>query len=456
MLLGTACAPLARGVGSQPPTLVLTFANPLDDHRHLQPIADTVERLSAGSMQIEFDDRTHRDRPDTEPAIIDEVVTGRFDMGWVAQRPWPERGIKAFDALVAPLLIDSYPLEGAVLGDPIADEMLAALEGTGVVGLGIVPGPIRYVATRDEPVLDLGSLQGMTVATDDTSIAKDALETLGAKTTKEMPLGGADLTGAGAVIQQLPSIEGNRYDLEMPHVTGLALWPRPVIVIMNKPRFDSLSNDQRAWLVEGIDAAVADQLAALPTADAQAIEHMCENGTTIASPTEEQRDAFTAAIQPAYERLSADPLTGRAIDRILELKAGLAPAQPLPACDSGTTPVASSVDGVGFPEGRYVADVSPEEQQAAWERFDVPLDQREICPCKYEGTFADGKWTTTDGTLEFSFAGDHVTIRDGLWSLTVRWAYDPQTRELTFSEPRGGVGPGDYTVCCAVPWVKVE
>ena len=108
-------------------------------------------------MQIEFDDFVHRDRPDTESAIIDDVVAGRYDMAWVAQRPWPERGIHAFDALVAPLLIDTYALEGAVLADPIVDEMLSALDGSGVVGLGIVPGPIRYAATREEPLLDLES-----------------------------------------------------------------------------------------------------------------------------------------------------------------------------------------------------------------------------------------------------------------------------------------------------------
>ena len=146
-------------------------------------------------MQIEFDDFVHRDRPDTESAIIDDVVAGRYDMAWVAQRPWPERGIRAFDALVAPLLIDTYALEGAVLADPIADEMLAALDGSGVVGLGIVPGPIRYAATREEPLLDLTSLEGETVAIDDTAVAVDALDTLGVKTTR-MPMGGADLSGS--------------------------------------------------------------------------------------------------------------------------------------------------------------------------------------------------------------------------------------------------------------------
>ena len=39
--------------------------------------------------------------------------------------------------------------------------------------------------------------------------------------------------------------------------------------------------------------------------------------------------------------------------------------------------------------------------------------------------------------------------------MTVRWTYDPQTRELTLSEPVGG-SPGDYVVCCAEPFIKQE
>ena len=449
-LVGSACAQVPRGVGSQPAKLVLTFANGLDQHRELQAIADTVERLSAGSMQIEFDDYVHRDRPDTESAIIDDVVAGRYDMAWVPQRPWPERGIHAFDALVAPLLIDTYPLEGAVLADPIVDEMLAALDGSGVVGLGIVPGPIRYAATRSEPALDLESLKGMTVAIDDTAVAEDALETLGAKATKKMTLGGADLSGADAVIQQLGSIAGNRYDLEMPHVTGLGLWPRPVIVIIGKPRFDALSSDQRAWLAQAVDAAVADQLAALPTADVQAIEHMCENGTTFASPTADQRAAFAAAIEPVYERLGTDPFTARAVTRIQELKASTAPAGALPPCDLGSKAAPSTAAGVGFPDGTYAMDASCEELQAFWESNQTPVEFRGECPGHGEFTLKDGKWTEWYGERwTYAFVGDHVKLGD----FTLRWTYDG--KQVTFSEIEGG-RPDDAVVWTIKPYARVD
>ena len=110
----------------------------------------------------------------------------------------------------------------------------------------------------------------------------------------------------------------------------------------------------------------------------------------------------------------------------------------------------------GIPEGRYAADVSAEEQQAAWDRFAVPLDQREVCPCHYEFTYKDGVATATDGyKFDFSVVGDHMTVDDGRFQMTVRWAFDPQTRELTLSEPHGGA-PGDHTVFCTKPFVKLD
>ena len=379
MLVVGACASVPRGVGSQPAKLVLTFANALDGHKELQAIADTVERLSAGSMQIKIDDMVNRDRPNTESATIDDVVAGRYDMAWVAQRPWPERGIHAFDALVAPVLIDTYALEGAVLADPIADDMLASPGRLRRRGPGDRTRSDPICRDTQEPLLDLASVRGKTVAIDDTAVTTDALGTLGAK-TQRMTLGGADLTGADAVVQQLPSIKGNRYDQQMPNVSGIGLWPRPVIVIMGKPRFDGLSTDQRAWLAQGIDAAVSDQLAALPRADGDAIASMCENGTTFASPSADQRRASAAAIQPVYERLGADPFTARAIARIQELKAGSAPAEALPSCDLAAKPAPSRVEGVGFPDGTYAAAVSCEELQAFWASHQTPVNFRRRVP----------------------------------------------------------------------------
>lgn len=433
-----ACAPVPRGIGSQPATVELTFANGLDGHTELQALADTVQRASGGSMQISFKDMANRDRPDTEPATLDDVVAGRYDMAWVAQRPWPARGVKAFDALVAPSLIDTYALEGAVLGDPIVDEMLAAVQGSGVVGLGIIPGPIRYAASKDEALLTPGGYGGRTVAIDDTAVGEDAIRALGGTPTAIPP--SHTLDGADAVVQQLGSIVGNRYHHEMPFVSGLALWPRPVIVIIGKPRYDSLSDEQRTWLRQGIDAVIADQLRALPNADSDAIGRLCDDGATIASPDAEQIAAFEAAFEPVIDRLDADALTARAVARIRELKAALPLATALTACDVAASSEPPGTTGAGFPDGTYEAPASCEELQAFWQSHETPSDDRIPCPIVLGFTLKDGKWTENYGEQwTYAFFGDHVKLGD----FTLRWAYDGTG--VTFSDIQGG-NPDDASV----------
>ena len=142
-----ACAPVPRGIGSQPATVELTFANPLDGHTELQALADTVQRASGGSMRISFKDMVNRDRPDTEPTTHRRRRGRALRHGLGGPAAVAGAWGKAFDALVAPVLIDTYALEGAVLGDPIVDEMLAALQGSWRGRSRDRPGPIRYAAS---------------------------------------------------------------------------------------------------------------------------------------------------------------------------------------------------------------------------------------------------------------------------------------------------------------------
>ncbi len=128
------------------------------------------------------------------------------------------------------------------------ETMLAGLEGTGLVGLGILPGPLRRVAMAEGGFRAPGDLRGKLVGIQESEIATMTFEALGA-TTKSHAIGGAVLGGEDAVEQQLGSVVGNRYHKDLPHVTvDLALWPRPVILFANKARFDSLSSEQQTAL----------------------------------------------------------------------------------------------------------------------------------------------------------------------------------------------------------------
>ena len=143
LALMVGCSPISRGVGSQPAAITFTLAAAFEQNTELQPFVDAVARLSDGTMQIAFKPNIHKGEDATESSLLDDVAAGSYDMTWTAQRPWPARGDKAFDALVAPFLVDSYDLERAILEDPIAQQMITSVKGSGLVGIAL-PGPLRH------------------------------------------------------------------------------------------------------------------------------------------------------------------------------------------------------------------------------------------------------------------------------------------------------------------------
>ena len=96
----------------------------------------------------------------------------------------------SFDALHAPLLIDSYALERKALESPLVREMLDGLEPLGVVGLGILPGPLRKPLGVSRLVRP-ADYAGKTLAFQRSRVAERTLRALGAR--------GAEIPSAGAI-----------------------------------------------------------------------------------------------------------------------------------------------------------------------------------------------------------------------------------------------------------------
>jgi TRAP-type C4-dicarboxylate transport system substrate-binding protein len=448
-LVVTACAaPPGRGVGSQPASIVLSLANGNDGYDLLQQFADGAAAATGGTITIEFKDSVHRGEPAYESAIIDDVAAGTYDLGWAAPRPWHGKGVTSFDALMAPFLIDSYALQAAVLESGLEQEMLAGLDGTGLVGLGILPGPLRRVATAEGTFRAPGDLRGKVVGIQDAEIAARTFEALGAS-TKDIPSGGT-VDGVDAVEQQLGSIVGNRYHKDLPHVTvDLALWPRPVILFANKARFDSLSRDQQTALRAAAKPLLASTTAGLETEDATALAELCADGADIVVAGTDAAAALLTTVKPLYDELEKDAATASMVKRIAEMKAGIPTVAANTSCPSTASPAPQTAGG--FPEGTYEARLSCEELKAFWAAHpELKVADQFPCPMVMGFTLKDNKWVENYGeSWKFSFFGDHVQ----LGNFTMRWSWDG--KQVTFSEIQGGE-PGDAQAWTTQPFVKLD
>src|SRR5919197_2480540 len=122
--------------------VVLTMANGNVPSIELDPFAKAVARLSGGTLAIRFHNAWREGTTDYERGIIRDVAPGRADLGWVGTRAFDDVGVRAFDALHAPLLVDSYGAERRGVGGPPPRPMPGAVP-PGLAGIGVLPGPMR-------------------------------------------------------------------------------------------------------------------------------------------------------------------------------------------------------------------------------------------------------------------------------------------------------------------------
>jgi TRAP-type transport system periplasmic protein len=204
-------APDRAGGNLDTPATVLTLAEVNDSPpAQLTAWIKAVQDLSHGSIRIELKNLWHVDESGNEVQTIRDVERGKADMAWVGARVMDRVGVTSFQALLAPMLVDSYDLETSVFQDGIPAQMVAGVEAAGVVGIGVLPGPMRKVMGIAKPFLTPTDFAGARIADQDSALTQLTLHTLGA-TAVPVP-GGAKLRGVDGYEQQLESIAGNRYD----------------------------------------------------------------------------------------------------------------------------------------------------------------------------------------------------------------------------------------------------
>jgi hypothetical protein len=69
----------------------------------------SVDEISDGMLRIEIAEEwdVTGTVQDVESAIVEAVASGELDLGWVGARAFTARGVTDFDALTAPMFIDS-------------------------------------------------------------------------------------------------------------------------------------------------------------------------------------------------------------------------------------------------------------------------------------------------------------------------------------------------------------
>src|SRR5919198_4554804 len=102
-------------------TIVLTIANHESDDRDLAEYIAAINRLSDGSIRLELRVGWRGPEVDYDRGTVADVRAGKVDLAKIAVRSLDRLGVRDFQALVAPFLVDSIGLEHEVLASPMAD-----------------------------------------------------------------------------------------------------------------------------------------------------------------------------------------------------------------------------------------------------------------------------------------------------------------------------------------------
>ena len=370
--------------------------------------AEAVHEFSNGSMRIDVRDRWRDGQEPYESGIVEDVAAGRGDLGDVGVRAFDTMGVTSFQALVAPLLIDSVELQRAVASSDIPTPMLEALGELGVVGLGVVPGALRRPAGM-KALLGADDYRGLRIGAREGAVAEMALRALGA-TPVLYPRG--DLSTLDGAELDVEIVQGWGHREGVRAVAGnVVLWAKPMAIFADDDTFAALTTEQQEILRDAA-AAVVDTVAVDVTKrEAEDSLRLCGLDQSLlrnAAPAD--LASLSAAFEPVYRKLEENAATRRVIAEIRALRKTVE-AQPHPTCarpPKNTTSDAAN-EALGVWEITYTQD----------ELRGIGLSEEEIPKIA-------GKWTleVTDGRWVSRHAGSSLTVEgewavaDGVWTDT--------------------------------------
>jgi len=146
----------------------------------VQPFVDKLTAVSKGMLQLKVEDKWERGSPTADADVIGAIQAGAADLGIDAARAWRGVGVTSFDALVAPMAIDSMALQEKVLAGNLPGEMLPALTPLGLDGMGILPGPMHKPGGITRTLLSPADYKGARMGVGASVVVDRAVRTLGA------------------------------------------------------------------------------------------------------------------------------------------------------------------------------------------------------------------------------------------------------------------------------------
>jgi TRAP-type transport system periplasmic protein len=450
------------GGGGPPVELRLADTNgELDFAPAVEYFVRRVEQLSGGDLRIEAVNEWGDYASDAEQQVVRGVAGGDVDLGWAGTRVFDTLGVKSFQALTAPMLVDSYRLENAVIESGITEQMMNELDELDVVGLGVLPDGLRRPIGVTAPIVGPSDWRGITFGTLKSDRQAEAIRALEAKPMQVFGTERDDAIENGTIQGFEVSIWVHHNNPALAHTapyvtSNVTLWPQMDVLLANPERLAALTAEQRKWLEEAARDA-ATRSTALADTDAQALRDACAVGARYAEASSAEAAALEAAFAPVYANLRQHPETKTFIERIRALKESTAPEPKLaiPSDCTGKAPERAAGDAGTAPAYlngtyRYVLTKAAARKAGEPDLSEYPRVNTWI--------LKDGQFDATGGfSGSYSVEGSRITFAPDDFEYTTTFTFTLDDEGNLDLDPLPSVERGDaFEGGSHTVWTKID
>ncbi|WP_242092881.1 TRAP transporter substrate-binding protein [Aestuariivivens sediminicola] len=281
-------------------------------HKAMVKMGEDLKENSGGKMQLEI---YPSQQLGTERECIELLQIGSLDMTKVSVGVM-ENFAPLMKVFGLPYLFKDRAHSFQVLDGPIGEELLDEGIQYWIKGLAYYDAGSRSFYTKDKPVRTPDDLKGLKIRVMESVTAMDMVKSLGGSPT---PISWGELYTSlqqGVVDgaeNNPPSFYLSRHYEVCKYYALDEHTVLPDVLIIGTHIWNRLSDEEKAWLNQAVDASVAYQRALWAEAEKEALEEVQKAGVTVIRP---DKSIFSKEVESVYSEYEKDEAIGDLIERI--------------------------------------------------------------------------------------------------------------------------------------------
>jgi tripartite ATP-independent transporter DctP family solute receptor len=224
-------------------------------------------------------------------------------------------------ATVLPFVFRSTDHMRKALDGPVGDEILAAMETQGLIGLAFYDSGARSIYTAKKPIKTLADMKGLKLRVPLSDLFVAMIEAANANPTP-MPYGEVYTALKTGIVDgaenNWPSFESSRHFEAAKYYNLSEHSLAPEVLVFSKKNWDALSKEDQALIRKAAKASVLHMRTLWDEREAKARKAMEAAGVQVI--TIANRQEFVDAMKPVYTKFAATPKLKDLVKRIQEIQ----------------------------------------------------------------------------------------------------------------------------------------